>query len=89
LPKTSPNKQGEKGKSGQLKIAVSGSFGGGVLLRFKKAGGDSFGGTGLAPAAIEEQHCELLIVVLTGLGGASQERSAARIIICEPVNSKS
>jgi len=35
-------------KSGQgSEIAVSGSFGGGVLSRLKKAGGGSFGGTEL------------------------------------------
>ena len=47
-----------------------------------KTGGDSFGGTELTHAyAIEEQTIAVLLIdVLKRLGGASQERSAARII---------
>jgi hypothetical protein len=53
---------------------VSGSFGGGVLSRFKKAGINSFGGT---ESTLERNrrafNCGLLIAVLKGLGGVSQE----------------
>ena len=53
---------------------MSGSFGGGVLSRFEKTGGDSFGGTELTRVRNRRAIIAvLLIAVLKGLGGASQE----------------
>jgi hypothetical protein len=40
---------------------------------FEKTGVGSFGGTESTSVRNQEQHCGLLIDVLTGLGGASQE----------------
>ena len=81
LPKGEQNKKGRnKGKSGQaLKIAVSGGFGGGILSRNNKQALTLLGERSGACDAVEGATiAELLIDVLTGLGGASQEKSAAR-----------
>jgi hypothetical protein len=73
----------DKGKSGQaLTTAVSGGFGGGILSRIKASVLTLLGERSGACDAVERAIiAELLIVVLTGLGGASQEKSAARIFI--------
>ena len=74
----------DKGKSGQAqKTAVSGGFGGGILSRIKSKRLTLLGERSGACDAVERAIIAvLLIVVLTGLGGASQERSAARIFLC-------
>ena len=73
----------DKGKSGQaLKTAVSGGFGGGILSRIISKRFTLLGErSGVCDAVGRAIIAELLIVVLTGLGGASQERSAARIFL--------
>jgi hypothetical protein len=61
---------------------VSGSFGGGVLSRFEKTGGDSFGGTELARVRNRRAIIAvLLIAVLKGLGGASQEDQQPALVL--------
>jgi hypothetical protein len=75
LYKTSANIEGYKRVIGSgSETAVSEGFGGGVLSLWK-AGSGSFGGTGLLQAnAVKGQTVAgLLVGVLTGLGGASQE----------------
>jgi hypothetical protein len=48
----------------------------------KKAGGGSFGGTELRFVAQSKgNHCRLLIDVLTGLGGASQEHQQPALVL--------
>lgn len=71
----------DKGKSGQAqKTAVSGGFGGGILSQILQADVGSFGGTEKRLWRSRRAIIAvLLIVVLTGLGGASQEKSAARV----------
>ena len=58
----------------KLEIAVSGSFGGGVLSQ-KRQAATSFGGTELTLAKRNRtsKHCEAADPVLKGLGGASRE----------------
>jgi hypothetical protein len=75
----------DKGKSGQAQTtAVSGGFGGGILSRIISKRLTLLGERSGACDAVERAIiAELLIVVLTGLGGASQEKSAARIF-CAP-----
>ena len=70
----------DKGKSGQAQTtAVSGGFGGGILSRIISKRLTLLGERSGACDAVERAIiAELLIVVLTGLGGASQEKSAAR-----------
>ena len=63
----------DKGNRVRLEIAVSGSFGGGVLSRFEKANVGSFGGTELTLVRQSRAIIAVLLIdVLTGLGGASQ-----------------
>ena len=73
----------DKGKSGQaLTTAVSGGFGGGILSQFISRRFTLLGERSDACDAVKGAIiAELLIVVLKGLGGASQERSAARIFL--------
>jgi hypothetical protein len=70
----------DKGKSGQAqKTAVSGGFGGGILSQLLKTSGDSFGGTDQRLSRSRRAIITVVLVdVLTGLGGASQEKSAPR-----------
>ena len=60
---------------------MSGSFGGGVLSRFEKAGGGSFGGTELTHVRNREHHCGAAGPVLKGLGGASQEDQQPALVL--------
>jgi hypothetical protein len=83
-----PNRESEqgrvdKGKSGQAQItAVSGGFGGGILSQDVKNRCRLFLGeqSDACNAVKRATIAVLLMDVLTGLGGASQEKSAARIL---------
>ena len=67
---------------------VSGSFGGGILSRFEKAGGGSFGGTELMHAYSRRAIVAgLLIDVLMRLGGASQVDQQPADFCCMNVKS--
>lgn len=61
---------------------MSGGFGGGVLSGFENADGSSFGGT--ESTFVRNQRATiagLLIAVLTGLGGASQEDQQPALLL--------
>ena len=60
---------------------MSGGFGGGILSQDIQQAFDSLGEQSGACDAVDEHKMAVLLVdVLKGLGGASQERSAARTL---------
>jgi hypothetical protein len=75
VAKQKPDKKGRlKGKSGQARDYGEWKLWGRRPLTFDKAGGGSFGGTELTFARSRRAIiARLLIGVLKGLGGASQE----------------